>query len=338
MKTYMSNMHLFQSSVIHLKSEPEFKCKPRGMFIHEDIGWRARIKNPKDRLIYSPLRKWDIVYGLGEFLWYVSGNESLDMISYYAPSYKRFSDNKKTLYGAYGPRIFGEKIKPQSESGWKSIIRTLKKDPDSRQAISLIWREKDMHEDNTKDYPCTVYLHFFIREEKLCMISNMRSNDIWLGVPNDIFCFTMLQELMASELGLKIGFYQHNDGSLHMYESTISKLNSNPQIDLYTPSWVKHTEMNLISNFAEELKFLIKYEKEVRESAHLNNNISTHHYCKNISSELKDLMWVLYYGKARKIYKNVNEKLFQTYLRVALDKIKQDCIKNCILVYEGVTK
>jgi len=350
MKTYTSNMHLFQNSVIHLKHEPEFKCKPRGMFIHEDIGWRARIENPRDRLIYSPLRKWDIVYGLGEFLWYVTGSESLKMISYYAPSYDRFSDDGETLYGAYGPRIFGEKNKHSFifESGWTSIIDTLKRDPDSRQAISLIWREKDMHKKDTKDYPCTVYLQFFVREEKLCMISNMRSNDVWLGIPNDIFCFTMLQELMAFELGLEMGFYQHNDGSLHMYENTLKKLDENPQQSLYAPSWINHKqmEMNLISNFADHLVSLIQYEEMARERTILNPldlsdgalEVPIAPCYGNISSEIKDLMWVLYYGKARKILKKNDNKLFQNALNLTLENIKQDCIKNCILVYEGVVQ
>jgi len=350
--TYLSNMHLFVSSTIHLKHEPEFKCKPRGMFIHEDIGWQGRIEDPRNRLVYSPLRKWDIVYGLGEFLWYASGSESLDMISYYAPSYGRFSDDGETLYGAYGPRIFVEKasIKTQfaPKSGWQSVVDTLKKDPDSRQAISLVWREEDMHKTDTKDYPCTVYLHFLIRDNKLCMISNMRSNDVWLGIPNDIFCFTMLQELMASELGLDMGFYQHNDGSLHMYESTLDKLTSNSQGDLWAPNWINEEKMGMdkIENFADGLSYLIEYENLVRTTTLTSNpalpiepeamDAKYPNTCGNISPQIRDLMWVLYYGKARKLYKKEHKEFFKRALDKTFENIQQQCIKDCIAVYEGI--
>jgi thymidylate synthase len=46
----------------------------------------------------------------------------------------------------------------------------------------------------------------------------MRSNDAYLGLPHDIFCFTMLQEVMARTLGVGLGSYQHYVGSLHLYD------------------------------------------------------------------------------------------------------------------------
>ena len=45
----------------------------------------------------------------------------------------------------------------------------------------------------------------------------MRSNDVYLGLPHDIFCFTMLQEIMARGLDVNIGRYIHTIGSLHLY-------------------------------------------------------------------------------------------------------------------------
>jgi thymidylate synthase len=45
----------------------------------------------------------------------------------------------------------------------------------------------------------------------------MRSNDIILGTPYDIFSFTMMLEQMALELGLDLGSYIHQVGSWHLY-------------------------------------------------------------------------------------------------------------------------
>jgi thymidylate synthase len=46
----------------------------------------------------------------------------------------------------------------------------------------------------------------------------MRSNDVYLGLPHDIFSFTMIQEIVASTLGVPLGIYSHFVGSLHVYE------------------------------------------------------------------------------------------------------------------------
>jgi thymidylate synthase len=46
----------------------------------------------------------------------------------------------------------------------------------------------------------------------------MRSNDVYIGLPFDVFSFTMLQELLARDLGVEVGRYVHMVGSLHLYE------------------------------------------------------------------------------------------------------------------------
>jgi thymidylate synthase len=50
------------------------------------------------------------------------------------------------------------------------------------------------------------------------MLTSMRSNDAWLGLPHDVFAFTMIQELVARSLGVELGEYRHSVGSLHLYE------------------------------------------------------------------------------------------------------------------------
>ena len=49
----------------------------------------------------------------------------------------------------------------------------------------------------------------------------MRSNDVWMGFPYDVFQFTCMQILMSMELGVEIGTYTHIAGSLHLYERNV---------------------------------------------------------------------------------------------------------------------
>lgn len=66
--------------------------------------------------------------------------------------------------------------------------------------------------------PCTTGLQFLLREGKLHLIANMRSNDAYLGLPHDVFCFTMLQEMVARILGVEVGGYWHSVASMHLYD------------------------------------------------------------------------------------------------------------------------
>ena len=338
MNIFASSQDLFANTVRKLYVDPEFKCNPRNLFIHEDLGFSARIENPSDRLISIPERHWDIVYGLGEFIWYVTGSNSLDFINYYAPSYTRFSDDGETLYGAYGTRLFKSTIYKYSanllpESGIRSIIRKLRQDPDSRQALSVIWREDDMHLLKTKDLPCTVALQFFIRDNKLCMITTMRSNDVWLGATNDIFCFTMMQELIASELGIEMGFYQHNAGSMHMYENDILKITNNKEFFKEHSSY----PMDKTNNFYEQIRHLIRYEKVLRESEKevYYKAVFNKKENKSFSRQIRNLMLVLYYGKIRKTRKAEDKKLFDNlYQNIVIEEITDSAIINCIQTYE----
>ena len=134
------------------------------------------------------------------------------MISDYAPSYGRFSDDGETLHGAYGPRIW---------CSLQAVIQMLKDKPDSRQAVITLHRSTDASiaaRGESKDIPCTIALQFLVRDSKLNLIVTMRSNDMWTGLPYDVFCFTSFQILMAQSLGYGVGWYQHQAASLHIYE------------------------------------------------------------------------------------------------------------------------
>jgi thymidylate synthase len=187
---------------------------PRGHKIKELIDVSLIISNPRNRIITCPERHFDLGYAFGELSWYLSKRNDLDTMQYYSKFMKDMSDDGKTLNSAYGYRIFGlhEKI---GFNQFKNVIQILKQDKDSRQAVIHLHTPNN---EKTKDEVCTMSLQFIVRENKLHMITNMRSNDLVLGFAYDVFAFTMLQEIIANELGLDIGEYCHNVGSMHYYE------------------------------------------------------------------------------------------------------------------------
>ena len=56
-----------------------------------------------------------------------------------------------------------------------------------------------------------------LRNDRLHAVLTMRSNDVIWGLPYDVFLFTMIQEMLACELGAELGSYCHIAGSLHLY-------------------------------------------------------------------------------------------------------------------------
>lgn len=177
------------------------------------------IDDPKDNLVTSPIRKLSHKYAIGELLWYLSGSNKLDAIANYSKAWNKLSDDGETVNSAYGYRIF-EKF---GFDQWEHVKGLLKSDPNSRQAVIHI---KEPNPEKTKDLPCTVALQYFIRDGKLYATTYMRSNDIWLGFPYDVFTFTCLQIKMAFELGVGIGSYTHISGSLHLYSRNVQSTTS----------------------------------------------------------------------------------------------------------------
>jgi thymidylate synthase len=42
-------------------------------------------------------------------------------------------------------------------------------------------------------------------------------------MPNDIFCFTLIQKTLANSLGVSLGSYVHQVGSMHLYAQNAEK-------------------------------------------------------------------------------------------------------------------
>ena len=136
----------------------------------------------------------------------------LEFIKYYLPEYRKSSENG-LIYGGYGPRLFD--WNGISQIG--NIVSLLKKRPNSRKAVIQLFEASDIAAPH-KDTPCTCTLQFLQRGAKLNLIIYMRSNDAYWGLPHDVFCFTMLQEIVARDLNIDLGSYKHMVGSLHLYD------------------------------------------------------------------------------------------------------------------------
>lgn len=178
-------------------------------------GVLLELTNPRARLSRTE-KKGTIFSCLGELLWYLSGTNSVEQISYYLSKYANDSDDGKTIFGGYGPRFFREFRTNQFDN----IINLLKEKQSTRRAVIQIFDANDIAAEH-KDIPCTCTLQFLVRDKLLHMYTNMRSNDAFIGLPHDIFAFTMLQEIFARTLDVGLGKYVHFVSSLHIYTENL---------------------------------------------------------------------------------------------------------------------
>lgn len=176
----------------------------------EIINAIVEIEDPTRCIMQNKIRKMPIRYAVGEFLWYMSGNNKLSAIQNYTNNWDRMSDDGDTVNSNYGWCI----SKKYGFDQLEFVYNKLSEDKNSRQAVIHI---KEASDKKSKDVNCTVCLQFFIRDEKLYMTTYMRSNDLWLGFPFDVFQFTNLQIMLAMKLNVKLGTYTHIAGSLHIY-------------------------------------------------------------------------------------------------------------------------
>lgn len=177
------------------------------------------LSNPTNNIMKNDVRKLSMKYAIGEMLWYMSGKPLLKEIQKYGRGWDRMSDDGETVNSNYGWCI----KKKYGFDQYKYVKDLLMRDSQTRQAVIHIKEPRNTLENPTKDLNCTVCLQFFVREGKLYMTTYMRSNDLWMGFPYDVFQFTCLQVLLSMELGLELGTYTHIAGSLHLYKRDYEK-------------------------------------------------------------------------------------------------------------------
>lgn len=178
----------------------------------EFLGVTLRMAKPRARLSRSQTRARPFS-ALGELLWYLSGSDEAAFVGPYIPFYVK-KGKPPTVNGAYGPRI-------RSRYGFDQLqaaIDVMRRKDGSRRTVIQIYEAKDLLAEDGIDIPCTTTMQFHRRGGILHMSVTMRSNDAYLGLPHDVFCFTMLQELVAAELELELGEYIHMVGSMHLYD------------------------------------------------------------------------------------------------------------------------
>ena len=186
---------------------------PRGMETLELAPLGFELTDPRQSLVPQKARRLNYAYAIVERLSLVSGQADPDMLCFYIDKLRDYVNPETCCFdGAYGPRV-----RPQLDY----VYEELRRDPASRRAVVAIYSEADQRE--SLDVPCTLALHFLIRQGKLDLMVNMRSSDLFLGLPYDVSQFAFLQQVVAGWLSIEPGRYIQWAHSAHIYGEHVAR-------------------------------------------------------------------------------------------------------------------
>ena len=152
-----------------------------------------------------------------EIDWYNSMSLNVNDLQPTPKIWEMISSRNGFINSNYGNLIYSYANGKQYEN----VRATLAASPDSRRAV-MIYTRPSMHSEynynGMSDFICTNAVQYMIRDNKLHVVVQMRSNDVVFGYRNDYAWAKHVLDKMANDLNVESGDIHWNVGSLHIYE------------------------------------------------------------------------------------------------------------------------
>lgn len=211
-------------------------------------------ERPEERVLFSSVRDANPFFHLVESIWMLVGRADAAFLDHFVRDFgARFAEEDGLIHGAYGRRwrnhfmdmsnMDEEVVTVPTIDQVSRIIRELRDNPGSRQAVLAMWDPEVDLGAAVKDKPCNTHVYFRVRdlayrdppvtdensaewEARLtrdgAMVLDMtvccRSNDIIMGAYGaNAVHFSVLQEYVASMIGVSVGAYHQVSNNYHMY-------------------------------------------------------------------------------------------------------------------------
>lgn len=190
-------------------------------------------ERPTERVLMYPQRDANPFFHLYESLWMLAGRNDVAGVAFFARQMKAYSDDGVTQHGAYGKRWRDWFTTPPDgattldQLTW--AIKRLRADPKDRRIVISMW---DGHIDPTvadnggKDVPCNTQAYLWVDPAgALCLTVCNRSNDVvWGAYGANAVHFSVMQEYVATALGLPVGRMWQVSNNFHGYLNTLEPL------------------------------------------------------------------------------------------------------------------
>ena len=170
-------------------------------------------------LLQSKEINWRIP--LDELLWFIRGEHNTKTLNSHI--WDEWADPGGELGPIYGAQWRG--LGACKIDQLAAAIENLKTDPFSRRHVVSAWIPDDL--DNMALPPCPALFQFnMTKEHQLCCSLYMRSGDMFLGVPFDIFEYGVLTHMVARLVGATPRELCVYIANAHIYNSHIDAVNT----------------------------------------------------------------------------------------------------------------
>jgi thymidylate synthase len=103
-----------------------------------------------------------------------------------------------------------------------NLIANLKADPYSRRHIVTAWQPAEL--DQMCLPPCHILFQCYVSNGHLDLRVDMRSVDLFLGMPFDVASYAVLLSMLAQEVGLESRYLVFQLGDTHIYLNHVDQV------------------------------------------------------------------------------------------------------------------
>lgn len=194
-------------------------------------------RHPLRRVLFSAKRNANPFFHLFESLWMLGGRNDLPWVAQFNKQMKAYTDDGGTTQpAAYGHRWRNHFGADQLNT----IVEELKANPSTRRCVLGMWDPWFVHTydhgdgpvhhfgdlegatHGSADVPCNTECYFTIRDGKLYMSVQCRSNDLLWGAHGaNAVHFSILLEYVAARVGVEVGELFQYSWNYHLYDGIL---------------------------------------------------------------------------------------------------------------------
>ena len=155
------------------------------------------------------------------WIWQKKSNKISDLHSHI---WDQWANSEGTIGKAYGYQL-GKKYEFKTKEGIKLmdqvdyVLYLLKHDQSSRRIMTNIFNHEELKDMELE--PCAYGTQWLVKEGKLHLILNQRSQDMLTANGWNLMQYAALQYMFAQVSGLEVGTLTHNIGDCHIYDRHI---------------------------------------------------------------------------------------------------------------------
>lgn len=174
---------------------------------------------PLERVIFWSKRDANPFFSFFESLYFLAGRDDVEFLKFFVSDIDKYSDDKRTFWDSYGYRW----RTAFSIDQLNETIENLRVDQTCRRQVIQMW---DTEMDLTRKgvaVPCNLCTTVQINSNGCLDLTVFnRSNDIIFGaLGSNSVTFSVLQEYLASSIGVPVGRYWQVSVNMHVYQNEL---------------------------------------------------------------------------------------------------------------------